>query len=70
VRLGVLSDTDIVPDPENLIAGFHDEFDLLLAQALATKQPPSVKELSAMLDDALATLDELIPGHAEAHESE
>jgi WS/DGAT/MGAT family acyltransferase len=66
VRLGVLSDTDIVPDPENLIAGFHDEFDLLLAQALATKQPPSVKELSAMLDDALATLDELTPGNAAA----
>jgi diacylglycerol O-acyltransferase / wax synthase len=69
VRMGVLSDRDIVPDPENLIAGFHDEFDLLLAQALATKQPPSVKELSARLDDALATLDELIARKAEAHES-
>ncbi len=67
VRLGVLSDKDIVPDPENLIAGFHDEFALLLAQALATKQPPSVKELSARLDDALATLDELIAGNAEKH---
>ena len=69
VRLGVLSDRDIVPDPENLIAGFHDEFDLLLAQALATKQPPSVKELSAMLDDALATLDELIADNADSHGS-
>jgi len=67
VRLGVISDKDIVPDPENLIAGFHDEFDLLLAQALATKQPPSVKELSAMLDDALATLDELIACNTEKH---
>jgi diacylglycerol O-acyltransferase / wax synthase len=67
VRLGVLSDKDIVPDPENLIAGFHDEFDLLLAQALATKPLPSVKELSAMLDDALATLDELIAGNADDH---
>jgi diacylglycerol O-acyltransferase len=67
VRLGVLSDKDIVPDPENLIAGFHDEFDLLLAQALATKQPPSVKELSAMLDDALATLDGLIADRADKH---
>ena len=69
VRLGVLSDRDIVSDPENLIAGFHDEFDLLLAQALATKQTPSVKELTARLDDALATLDELIARKAEAHES-
>jgi len=65
VRLGVLSDRDIVPDPEALIAGFHDEFEALLALALATKQPPSVKELSAMLDDALATLDELYPGNTE-----
>ena len=61
VRLGVLSDKDIMPDPENLIAGFHAEFDLLLALAQETKQPSSVKELSAMLDDALATLNELAP---------
>ena len=49
-----------MPDPENIIAGFHDEFDPLLALALEKKQPLSVKELSALLDDALATLDELV----------
>ena len=27
VRLGVSRTEDIVPDPENLIAGFHDEVD-------------------------------------------
>ena len=70
VRLGVISDTDIVPDPENIIAGFRDEFDQLLAQALETKQPRSIKELSAMLDDALATLDELIADRAQEHTSE
>ena len=70
VRLGILSDKDIVPDPENIIAAFHDEFDGLLALALETKPSPSVTELSAMLDDALATLDELVPDNAEEHEPE
>jgi hypothetical protein len=67
--LGILSDKDIVPDPENIIAGFRDEFDVLLALALKVKPPPSVKELSALLDDALATLDELLSGDAEEHGS-
>jgi diacylglycerol O-acyltransferase len=70
VRLGVLSDEDLVPDPENVIAAFRDEFDALLALALETVPPPTVKELSAMLDDALATLDELVPHNAEEHEPE
>ena len=70
VRLGILSDKDIVPDPENIIAGFRDEFDVLLALALEVKPPPSMKELSALLDNALATLDELVPHNAEEHESQ
>jgi diacylglycerol O-acyltransferase / wax synthase len=70
VRLGVLSDRDILPDPENLIAGFHDEFEALLALALEVEPPTSVKELSALLDDALATLDELVPASPEVHEPE
>jgi diacylglycerol O-acyltransferase / wax synthase len=70
VRLGVLSDKGIVPDPENIIAGFRDEFDALLALALEGKPPPSVMELSALLDDALATLDELVPNSVEQHAPE
>jgi diacylglycerol O-acyltransferase len=70
VRLGVLTDEDLVPDPGNIIAAFRDEFDALLALALETKPPPSVKALSAMLDDALATLDELVPDNAEEHQPE
>jgi len=70
VRLGVLSDEDLVPDPENIIAGFRAEFDALLALALEVKPPPSVKELSALLDDALATLDELVTDNAEQRESQ
>jgi diacylglycerol O-acyltransferase / wax synthase len=70
VRLGVLSDSGIVPEPEDIIAAFHDEFDALLALALQVEPPPSVKELSAMLDDALATLDELVPADAEERQPE
>jgi diacylglycerol O-acyltransferase len=70
VRLGVLSDRDLVPEPEDIIAAFQDEFEALLALALETKPPPSMHELSGMLDDALATLDELVPDNAEEHESQ
>ena len=70
VRLGILSDEDLVPDPEKIIAAFRDEFDGLLALALETVPPLSMTELSGMLDDALATLDELVPDTAEQHESQ
>ena len=33
VRLGLLTDGGLVPDPERIIAAFHDEFDLLRARA-------------------------------------
>jgi len=65
VRLGVLSDEDLVPYPEAIVAAFRDEFESLLALALETVPPLSVTELSAMLEDALATLDEIVPGSAE-----
>ena len=60
VRLGVISDQKTVPDPENIIAGFRDEVDTLLALAREKKRPLSVKELSDQLDGAIATLDELL----------
>ena len=70
VRLGILSDKDTVPDPEDIIAGFRDEFEVLLAVALEVRPPPSVRELLARLDNALATLDELVPDDTESHESQ
>jgi hypothetical protein len=56
VRVGAISDRDVVSDPEALIAGFQTEFDTLLA--LALEKCPPMAELSAKLDDALAALDE------------
>lgn len=69
VRMGVISDKDLVPDPENIIAGFRDELNDLLALAMESKRPISVKELPAMLDYALTTLDELAPGETEERAS-
>jgi len=34
VRLGLATDTGLVPDPERIIAGFHDEFDALRDRVL------------------------------------
>lgn len=58
VRVAAISDRAIVSDPESLIIGFRAEFDALLA--LALEKSPSMAELSAKLDDALAALDELL----------
>lgn len=60
VRVGAISDQDIVPDPEAIVNGFHTEFDALLA--LARQVPPAIDEASAGLDDALVTLDGLGDG--------
>jgi hypothetical protein len=35
VRLGVMTDEGLVPDPEAMILAFHTEFDELLARARA-----------------------------------
>ncbi|NIV32649.1 MAG: DUF1298 domain-containing protein, partial [Anaerolineae bacterium] len=34
VRVGIISDRNVVPDPEAVGAAFHQEFDALLAQAV------------------------------------
>jgi WS/DGAT/MGAT family acyltransferase len=65
VRLGIISDEDIVSDPENIIAGFRAEVDALLALAREAKPPPSVKELSDLLDSCLAALNKLVPNPAD-----
>jgi diacylglycerol O-acyltransferase len=53
VRVGAISDRDVVSDPETLIAGFQAEFEALLALALEEK-------LSSEPDDALAPSDETL----------
>jgi WS/DGAT/MGAT family acyltransferase len=41
VRVGVISDRDVVPDPQAVIAAFHQEFDALLALALTREATTS-----------------------------
>jgi len=60
VRLGVITDAGLVPDPEAIVSAFEAEFDDLLAVAREIEEMPTVGQMSAMLDDALATLDALI----------
>jgi WS/DGAT/MGAT family acyltransferase len=59
VRLGVLVDRDLVPDPEAIVAGFEAEMTALLAEAAARPEPPTLKGMMATLDGMLATLDAL-----------
>jgi WS/DGAT/MGAT family acyltransferase len=66
VRVGAISDKETVPDPESIIAGFQAEFDTLLA--LALQVPASARELPDMLDDTMATLDELLAAKPVASE--
>jgi len=66
VWLGVITDEGLVPDPEAIIAGFHTEFDELLAMARKTEEMPSVQRMSTMLDHALATLNAVLEEEAGA----
>jgi WS/DGAT/MGAT family acyltransferase len=61
VRVGVLVDEGLVPDPMAIVDGFQDEFEALAA--VAEEMPPaSVEALSAILDEALVTLDGMLDG--------
>ena len=48
VRLGLASDTGLVPDPEVIVEGFHEEFEELRARAATAvteaSEPPQVQE--------------------------
>lgn len=60
VRLGIITDAGLVPDPETIVSAFEAEFDDLLALAQGIEKMPTVGQMAVMLDDALATLDALI----------
>jgi diacylglycerol O-acyltransferase len=64
VRVSVISDRDVVSDPQAVITAFQQEFDALLALALALEATPAEVDLSSELDDALDTLDQLLTSDA------
>jgi WS/DGAT/MGAT family acyltransferase len=66
VWLGVISDQGLVPDPETIVSEFHIEFNELLAMARGREGMATIKEMSAMLDSALAKVDAILDEQAAA----
>jgi hypothetical protein len=59
VRVGIATDGRLVPDPERIVALFHEEFAALQALARAQAATHGIRPLLSALDAALAALDEL-----------
>jgi hypothetical protein len=68
VRLGVLVDHELVPDPETIVAGFEAEVQTLLAAAAGRPEPPSIKGMLANLDQMLETIDSIRADRSEQEE--
>lgn len=62
VRLGVITDQALVPDPETLVDSFHQDFDKLLASAKSKEKDISFKQSSEKLIAAIEELDAVIDG--------
>jgi WS/DGAT/MGAT family acyltransferase len=60
VRLGVITDAGLLADPERIVAAFQAEFEALQAQTREVRPTPTVRELGAILDEALSTVDSLL----------
>ncbi len=60
VRLGVLVDQELVPDPEAMVAGFEQEVKALLDIAAGRPEPATVKGMLATLDRTLASMDAVL----------
>jgi diacylglycerol O-acyltransferase len=56
VYLGLITDEGLIPDPEAIVA----EFDALLALAQEAREPPSLEDISARLDEVMAELAPLL----------
>jgi WS/DGAT/MGAT family acyltransferase len=60
IRLGIITDAGLVPDPETLATGFEAEFEALLELAREMEEMTSPSDIMVELDDALETLDSLL----------
>jgi hypothetical protein len=60
VWMGVITDEGLVPDPEEIVAAFHVEFDTLMKIAQEAEEEPSLTEIAARLEETLRTLDALL----------
>jgi hypothetical protein len=66
VRVGIITDAGLVPDPEAIVAGFDAEFDQLMKvaqeaeRAQRTEETPALEDVVGQLDETLAALDALL----------
>jgi hypothetical protein len=60
VWLGVITDEGLVPDPEEIIAGFQAEFDELRLLARGTQTPSGLRQMLDDLDRVESELDTLL----------
>jgi hypothetical protein len=65
VRVGVISDAGLVPDPEAIVAGLQAELGALLAQAQEANETAYLCAPLSMLDEALITLEAVLDGRTE-----
>jgi WS/DGAT/MGAT family acyltransferase len=65
VWLGIITDEELVPDPEHIVAAFQAEFDGLLALARSIEAMSRSSEPLAQLDQALDSLDALLEDEGE-----
>jgi WS/DGAT/MGAT family acyltransferase len=70
VRLGLMVDDGLVPDPGIILDGFHAEFVLLLDIAHRKLTTPAGERMASMLDAALETLDALVAEASVPHRPE
>jgi hypothetical protein len=56
IRVGVLSDEGLVPNPEALLAAFRDEHRALLALAHQVETDPALRGAAAVPENALQAL--------------
>jgi diacylglycerol O-acyltransferase len=59
LRLAVATDEGLVPDPEQIVAGFHTEYGELLHLAHQEQPEHSVERMSRRLDAAIKSLNEI-----------
>ncbi len=60
VRIGLIVDEGLVPDPQSILDGFHTELALLLDIARERLTTPMGERMASMLDGALKTLDTVL----------
>ena len=66
VRVGIITDEGLVPDPQTIIENFGQEFNQLFEQALDAQVTHAIYETSALLDDTIDKLDAIIRDRARA----